>query len=158
LPLTCFLSSQPAVRYRPSLSLRLPMRCRRGCGELASVPDSPPTGTPWKLPKNELVVHPAISESTDFSRLYSVCFQSNAARPQAGDRKWCNLSKVLGKLPVRNRFFGAVFSVNQNTLAIVTQNSIVTNAQPPVLMQRLSRIKIGNYSIWYDRRHGSRTS
>jgi len=31
-PLTCFLFSQPAVRYWPLRSLRLPMRCRRGCG------------------------------------------------------------------------------------------------------------------------------
>jgi len=88
-----FLSSQPVVRYRPSLSLRLPMRCRRGCGELASAPDSPPTGVPWKLPKNECVVHPADFQSISFSRIYLVCFQSSADRPQVYDENKCKLGR-----------------------------------------------------------------
>src|SRR5262252_8946061 len=70
LPLTCFLFSQPMVRNRPLLSLRLLMRCRRGCGELASAPDSPPTGKPRKLSKNECVVYPAENKSMEFCGVF----------------------------------------------------------------------------------------
>src|SRR5271165_7005392 len=84
LPLTRFLFSQPAVRYRPSLSLRLPLRCRRGCGELASAPDSPPTGQPWKLSKNECVVHPVNFPSTVFSRFLSSLFSTNCSSSTGG--------------------------------------------------------------------------
>jgi len=82
--LTCFLFSQPAVRYRPSLSLRLPMRCRRGCGELASAPDSSPTGKPWKLSKNECVVHPADFPSTVFSGFLSSLFSMKCSSSTGG--------------------------------------------------------------------------
>ena len=86
LPLTvsCFLNQRFAIDRRcPSRAFAL--QARRS--ESASAPDSPLTGKPWKLSKNEFVLLLPVLKSTKIMRIYRLYFQRSVARPQAGDRK-----------------------------------------------------------------------
>jgi len=83
-------SPQPAACYWPSLSLCC-LTPRARSSELASAPDLPPTGKTCKTVKERFCFYlPRFCKSTLFSRFYLVCFQSSAARPQAGAEILCN--------------------------------------------------------------------
>jgi peptide/nickel transport system ATP-binding protein len=85
LTVSCPLNRWFAIdRCRPSVAVAL--QARRS--ELASIPDSPPTGKPWKLSKNDCVLLLSLSKSIEFGRIYRFYFQSSAGHPQGHDRKW----------------------------------------------------------------------
>ena len=105
--------------------------------DLASAPDSAPTGKTQKLSKNECVLRPPARKSRNSCAKYPVCFQSSAARPQARAEKMCTciaaasrIKRVDAKHADGNKDLDSVFgggSHHRNVqIASVTANGAKT--------------------------------
>ncbi len=81
-------SSRPALCYRPLLAFSRSF-CNGRVTELEPRTLHQPEKLK-KLSKNDLVVLLLNLQSTKSTRVYLICFQLSAGRPQAGDRNLCN--------------------------------------------------------------------
>jgi len=116
LPLTYFLSSQPAVRYRSLPSLCCRLRCRRDAVNWLRPRTRHQPENLRNCQRTSVVLLLPGVKSIKITRFYRLCFQRSAARPQGHAGKLCNSYRKANKVfqesvfPRRIAFRGATMT------------------------------------------------